>query len=245
MPKSDHYSTLGIPRTATEAEIKRAYRKLAMQYHPDRNTKDPKAAKKFSEVASAYEVLSDAKKRKNYDQHGSAEDTPFGGGFQGGSTRGRSPRGSEQSSGFDGFEDIFSQFSGGGFGGSSSFGGDPFSTAGFGGASSRGRSGSSRRDWNEAPEAEIAPSLDVEQTVEIHIFDFILGTKIDVQTVYNKTLSLTIKPGTQPGTKFKISGKGRASDGRTGDMIVIVKARVPAVIPEQMRVLLESIKGQI
>jgi DnaJ-class molecular chaperone len=48
-----------------------------MQYHPDRNTQDPKAAKKFSEVASAYEVLSDAKKRKNYNQHGSAEDSPF------------------------------------------------------------------------------------------------------------------------------------------------------------------------
>ena len=66
-----------------------------------------------------------------------------------------------------------------------------------------------------------------------------------MQTVYNKTLSLTIKPGTQPGTKFKISLKGRASDGRTGDMLVIVKARVPAIISEQMRVLLESIKGQI
>ena len=77
MPKSDHYSTLGVPRTATETEIKKAYRKLAMQYHPDRNTNDPKAAKKFGEVAGAYEVLSDAKKRKNYDQHGSAEDSPF------------------------------------------------------------------------------------------------------------------------------------------------------------------------
>jgi curved DNA-binding protein len=242
MPKSDHYSTLGIPRTATEAEIKRAYRKLAMQYHPDRNTQDPKAAKKFSEVASAYEVLSDAKKRKNYDQHGSAEDSPFWGGFQSRSRQGRPSQNSQQ---FDGFEDIFSQFSGGGFGGGSGFGGDPFGSGGFGGSSSRGRPSSSSRDEFQSSEAEIAPSLDVEQTIEVHIFDFILGTKVDVQTVYNKTLSLTIKPGTQPGTKFKISGKGRSSDGRIGDMFVIVKAKVPAVIPEQMRVLLESIKGQI
>jgi DnaJ-class molecular chaperone len=241
MPKSDPYSILGVPRTATETEIKRAYRKLAMQYHPDRNAGDTKAAKKFSEVAGAYEILSDAKKRKNYDQHGSVEDSPFGGGFQGRWARGRSSWGFSQSSGFDGFEDIFSQFtSGWAFGG-----GDPFAGGGFSSEGTRGRWSREDRGTHDVPETEIAPSLDVERTVEIHLFDFILGTKIDIQTVYNKTLSLTIKPGTQPGTKFKIAGKGRASDGRTGDMIVIVKARMPTSIPEQMRVLLESIKGQI
>ena len=69
MPK-DYYSTLGVERNATEEEIKKAYRRLALKYHPDRNKDDPKAEDKFKEASEAYEVLSDAQKRSTYDQYG-------------------------------------------------------------------------------------------------------------------------------------------------------------------------------
>ncbi len=98
------------------------------------------------------------------------------------------------------------------------------------------------RQSRENPPEEVLPFLDIEQTVQIHLFDFLLGTKVDVTTVYGKHLTLTIKPGTQPGTRFKIAGKGRHTEGRTGDMYVKVEAKMPKEIPEQMRILLESIK---
>src|SRR5579871_6074952 len=72
MEHKDYYSVLGVPRTASEADIKAAYRKLALKYHPDRNPNNKEAEGKFKEAAQAYEVLSDAKKRKNYDQFGQA-----------------------------------------------------------------------------------------------------------------------------------------------------------------------------
>jgi molecular chaperone DnaJ len=70
MSKRDYYSVLGVARTATEAEIKKAYRRLAMKYHPDRNPNDAEAEEKFKECKEAYEVLTDAQKRAIYDQHG-------------------------------------------------------------------------------------------------------------------------------------------------------------------------------
>ena len=66
----DLYATLGVAKTADAAEIKRAYRKLTQQYHPDKNPGDKQAEDKFKEFSSAYEVLSDADKRKNYDEFG-------------------------------------------------------------------------------------------------------------------------------------------------------------------------------
>lgn len=90
--KRDYYDILGVSRTATKTEIKNAYRKLALQFHPDRN-KAPEAEKKFKEINEAYEVLSDPKKRQVYDQFGHAAFGPgagpagFGFGFPGGFTR--------------------------------------------------------------------------------------------------------------------------------------------------------------
>ena len=70
MSKRDYYDVLGVNRSSNEKELKKAYRKLAMKYHPDRNTEDASAAEKFKEATEAYEVLSDSSKRSAYDQFG-------------------------------------------------------------------------------------------------------------------------------------------------------------------------------
>ena len=103
--KRDYYEVLGVSKTATQDEIKKAYRTLAKKYHPDIN-KEPGAEEKFKEINEAYETLSDEQKRSQYDQFGFAgAQGGFGGagGFSGFS-----------SSGFGGFEDIFNSFFGGG-----------------------------------------------------------------------------------------------------------------------------------
>lgn len=115
MNKKDYYEVLGVSKTATDEEIKRAFRKLAKQYHPDIN-KEPGAEEKFKEIGEAYAVLSDANKRRQYDQFGHAA-------FQNGSASGGG-------AGFQGFnmgdidlEDILGDLFGGGFRGFSDFGG--------------------------------------------------------------------------------------------------------------------------
>jgi molecular chaperone DnaJ len=113
--KRDYYEVLGIPRNASQDEIKRAFRKLAMQYHPDRNPNDKVAEEKFKEVSEAYEVIGDEQKRKSYDQFGHAA-------FQQGGFGGAGARGGFNfddifgggGGGFGGFEDIFDTFFGGG-----------------------------------------------------------------------------------------------------------------------------------
>ena len=107
--KRDYYEVLGLNKGASEDQIKKAFRKMAMKYHPDKNPGDKDAEAKFKEINEAYSVLSDPEKKKMYDQFGHAgvdQGAGFGGGFSGG---------------FGGFDDIFDMF-GGMFGGRSGFG---------------------------------------------------------------------------------------------------------------------------
>jgi molecular chaperone DnaJ len=106
------YETLGVSKTATADEIKSAYRRLAKQYHPDSNPNNKPAEEKFKEVNMAYEILSDEKKKSNYDRFGSADGASFGGGAGGGF-------GGFDFNGFSGFGDIFENL----FGGGAPFGG--------------------------------------------------------------------------------------------------------------------------
>jgi|AntRauTorcE11897_2_1112592.scaffolds.fasta_scaffold00001_230 molecular chaperone DnaJ len=110
----DYYKVLGLDKNATDAEIKSAYRKLAKKYHPDLNKNDKEAQKKFQEVNEANEVLTDKKKRANYDRYGSADGPSFGGGGNRGAGGGFSgfSSGGFSSEGFSNFDDIFNMFSG-------------------------------------------------------------------------------------------------------------------------------------
>lgn len=126
MAKRDYYDVLGVSKGAEATEIKKAYRKIALKYHPDRNSDDKKAEEKFKEAAEAYEVLSNADKKARYDRYGHAGVDPQGGGFSGGGMT---------------MDDIFSQF-GDIFGDS----GSPFESF-FGGAS-RGRTSRGQRGSN-------------------------------------------------------------------------------------------------
>ena len=107
MADKDFYEILGVQRNASDDEIKKSYRKLAMKYHPDRNKDDKESERKFKEVSAAYEILKDSEKRSAYDQYGH-DAFRQGGGAQGFGDFG------------GGFSDIFEEFFGGGVGGQSS-----------------------------------------------------------------------------------------------------------------------------
>lgn len=137
MAKRDYYEVLGVAKNASAEELKKAYRKLAMQYHPDRNPDNKEAEEKFKEAAEAYEVLSNSDKRAKYDKFGHS-------GLKGG----------QDYHGFNDINDIFSNFSdifGGAFGGSSIF--DDF----FGGGGQRG--GNRRRQSTGTPGSDLRVTL--------------------------------------------------------------------------------------
>ncbi len=183
--KRDYYEVLGVDKTADDAAIKRAYRKLAKKYHPDANPGDEAAAEKFRECSEAYAVLSDAEKRKAYDTYGHAA-------FDPNSSAGAS-------SGFGGFDfsnmdfgDIFGDLFG--FGGGSRGG---FSSYGFGG--------------QRANQAQRGASI--RASVRITFDEAIKGTKKNIKIRYKDTCSKCsgtgAKPGTSPETCPKCGGRGQ------------------------------------
>lgn len=146
MAKRDYYEVLGVQKSATADEIKKAYRQMAIKYHPDRNPGDKEAEEKFKEAAEAYGVLSDPDKKAKYDQFG-FDGLSGAGGFGGG---GFSGQGMSMDDIFSMFGDIFGGRSGGGFGGFSDF---------FGG---RGRSGSTERKY-KGSDVRIKVALTLEE----------------------------------------------------------------------------------
>ena len=189
------YETLGISEGASESEIKKAYRKLARQYHPDVN-KDPKAEEKFKEINSAYEILSDKEKKSQYDQFG---DQMFGGQNFHDFTRSHGGAGAADLD--DILRQMFSGGAGGGFGGfSGGFGAsNPFGSGGFGG-------------YQE-------PNLDIETSVTIPFSVSILGGSHSV-SLENERFDIKIPAGVKTGEKMRVKGKGRSSGGRKGDLFL-------------------------
>lgn len=226
---NNYYETLWINKWATEAEIKKAYRKKAMEWHPDKHKWDKKAEAQFKKINEAYETLKDSQKRKQYDTFGQtwwnySSWWSWFGGFEDLFRNAQSSRNSSYSS-FD-FWDLF---------------GDMYS---WWAQKSRGTRENFYEQKRETPKKE-EEIVDIEKTYEIPIMDFILGTKLWIDTVYNEHLKLKIPEWTKPWTKFKIKWKWRKIWTKTWDMYIIAEAKMPKEIPEDIKRLLESIKYRL
>lgn len=224
---SNFYDTLWVNKNSSADEIKKAYRKKAMEFHPDRNKWNTEAEKKFKEVNEAYSTLSDPQKKQQYDMFGStggASWNPFWwAGWAGG---------------FGGFEDIFSQFWGAAWNrGGSQFDFWDLFWGGFNGQSTQ----SKRRN----PEPQEPVSLDFEKTYEVPIFDLILGCRIEVKGVYGNTAKLKIPANTKPGAKFRVKGFWKKEPGKEGNLIVVIDARMPKHISDVDMQMLERIRENI
>ena len=216
MDYKDYYKTLGVAKNATEKEIKKAYRKLARDFHPDKNPDDPQAEEKFKEINEAYEVLSDPEKRKKYDQFGSQwknftgsggrpEDfwQQYGGGMgggMGGNARTVSPEELEQmfGGGAGGFSDFFETLFGMGARGG----------GGFTGA---------------RPGASYAPrpmrGRDIEHPIDITLEEAYHGGSRTLQLA-DQRIEVRIPKGVKTGSRVRVAGKGEPgrNGGPAGDL---------------------------
>jgi DnaJ-class molecular chaperone len=209
----DLYQRLGVQRGASEAEIKKAYRSLAKQLHPDRNKDNPNAAKRFGEVTQAYDLLSDKDKRAQYDRGEIDEDgnpkMPFGSGFGGYSSGAGGPR-PGAGGGFEGFQ--------GGFGDSADLS-DLFE--GLFGAANAARGGggfSGFRQRNRAPQK----GADVAYRLKIPFIDAVTLKPQRITLADGKTIDVKLPKGLENGAKIRLAGKGEEGPGGRGDAIVTI-----------------------
>lgn len=220
MSKRDYYEVLGVSRSASPDEIRRAHRKLVRQYHPDMNRDNPAATEKFKEVQEAYDVLSDAQKRKQYNElghdafTGGAGYPPPGGdpyaGFRAGPGGSRrtwraSPNVTVEDfdmGGAGGFGDIFEQM--------------------FGAGRRGGRPGRGR------PAPEPQRGTDVEHTVTLSFEQAARGCSLPLQLSRGgqlETIELKIPAGVNDGSRVRVRGKGQSSAGGAGDLYIITRVK--------------------
>ncbi|HEB65852.1 MAG TPA: J domain-containing protein [Chloroflexi bacterium] len=220
MEYKDYYAILGVDKNASEEDIKKAYRKLAMQYHPDRNPDDKASEEKFKEINEAYQVLSDPEKRARYDQLGSAYHTWQNRGGPGdfnwsqwatgapGGVRVEVGNLDDLFGGAGGFSDFFRTIFGGGLGGAQGVNmEDLFRQAG--GSQGRGRQRS-------------APPRRYEQPVTISLAEAYQGTTRSFD-VDGRRLEVKIPAGARTGTKVRVPGAIRDASGQTHDLYLRVE----------------------
>jgi curved DNA-binding protein len=193
----DYYAVLGVDKTATAQEIKKAYRKLAVQYHPDKNPGDKQAEERFKEISEAYAVLSDSEKKQQYDQFGDS-------GFHQRYSQEDIFRGAD-------FGDIFREFG---------MGDDLFSQL-FGGMGGGGRGRSPFHQ--QRPQA--VKGQDYVMRLNLPFRQAILGGERQVNYSHNgrsEQIQVKIPPGIETGQKLRVSGKGGPSPGggRPGDLLL-------------------------
>ena len=205
----DPYSILGVPRTASEADIKSAYRKLAKELHPDRNTDNPKAAEKFSEATRAYDLLSDKSKRAQFDRgeidgEGNPAN-PFAGmggrpGYGRGGTQGAGP---------------------GDFGGDDVDLGDLFE--GLFGGRNRQQQQPRRGFGRQPPPQPPKRGADIQYRLAVPFVDAAAGRDQRITLADGKAISLKLPAGVEDGTNMRLKDKGHPGMGGNGDGIVMVE----------------------
>jgi curved DNA-binding protein len=206
MAVKDFYKILGVDKKASAADIKKAYRKLAILHHPDKNKGDKKAEEKFKEANEANGVLSDPEKRKKYDQFGENWENPpqHNPNANGQNRQYARQQGSNQGGEFSfdandfendpRFEDVFSQFFGGG----------------------RGQGGRSNANGRNG--------TDIEAEVQTNLEDAFAGVT-RILAIDQQQHKLTLKPGVRDGQQFRLRGKGNPGqgDGKNGDLLVNIR----------------------
>lgn len=208
--EKDFYQTLGVSKDVSDADLKKAYRKLARKYHPDQHPGDTAAETKFKEISEAYTVLSDAEQREEYDQLRA----------MGSGARFHAPGGGAGSSAGGGFEDVFSMFNRGGRGQSAGFD-DIFSMF--------NRDPSAEYDARFGGRSSFGPQkgADVTARTTLDFTTAVKGETITLQGEDGKPFKVKIPAGVADGQKIRLRGRGRPSPngGENGDIVVSVTVR--------------------
>jgi DnaJ-class molecular chaperone len=208
----DPYEVLGVPRSASAAAIKSAFRKAAKKHHPDSNKGDPKAAERFAEINAANEVIGDEDKRKQFDRGEiDAEGKPRFQGFGGGDPRGRAGPG--------GFETYTFRSGGGpGTGGGGSF--EEILNSMFGRGGARAGGGTSQFEFDTGG---IGVDLDINASLTVSLEDSVKGAEKRVRLPTGKELNVKIPAGVTAGQQIRLKGQGETAPGhRPGDVLITV-----------------------